>query len=209
MTDADAAQRRTDVTLLLRKASSGDKDAFDQLLPLVYDELKRLAHGRLRHEREGQTLNTTALVHEAYLKLIDQTHVEWQSRSHFFAIASQAMRRILIDYAKARKRIKRGGDARQVPLDAVDSARAREALFSPQQATELLALDEALERLARFNRRGADVVQYRFFGGLAHQEIAEVLGVSEITVRRSWTVARAWLRRELQRELSDEPGTLP
>ncbi len=208
MSQGGGADGPGDVTRLLQEASRGDKTAFDQLLPLVYDELKRVARGKLRYERTGHTLNTTALVHEAYLKLVDQSRVEWQSRTHFFAIASQAMRRILIDYAKMRKAAKRGGEARHLPLEAAEEASLSDALFSEEQAGELLALDEALHRLARFNRRGADVVQYRFFGGLSHQEVSEVMGVSEITVRRSWTLAKSWLRRELRDELSARSGTL-
>lgn len=209
MSRVKRTERLEDVTLLLRQASRGDKEAFDRLLPRVYEELKRLARAKLRAERQGLTLDTTALVHEAYLKLIDQTKVEWQSRSHFFAVASQAMRRILIDYARTRKRVKRGEGAPHVSLDAADVEPSGVPLFGAEQAGELIALDEALSRLARFNRRGADVVQYRFFGGLGHREIAEVLGVSEITVRRSWTVAKSWLRRELQTEASGAPRARP
>lgn len=188
------------VTQLLHQASKGNQDAFNKLLPLVYEELKQLARKKLRAEREGHTLNATALVHEAYLKLVDQKEVEWQSRTHFFAIASQAMRRILIDYAKLKKAGKRGGGAPHVSLEAAESKSPGE-IFSDDQANELIALDDALNRLAEFNQRGAEVVQYRYFGGLSHGEIADVLGTSEITVRRAWIMAKSWLRRELNEEI--------
>ena len=184
------------VTQLLHAASSGDGAAFSNLLPLVYDQLKEIASGRLRWERDGHTLNATALVHEAYLKLVDQTAVEWQSRAHFYAVASQAMRRILIDYAKAWQREKRGGRSEDLPLeDARDVPDAK--LMQDDQLADLLELDSALTALAAENARAADIVQYRFFGGLNHREIAEVLGVSEVTVRRSWAFAKLWLRRAL------------
>ena len=186
-----APGKRHEVTALLRQAADGDSDAFDRLVPLVYEELKRLAGSRLKSERDGHTLDATALVHEAYLHLVDQTRVQWQSRSHFFAIASRAMRRILIDYAKMKNAAKRGGGVPALSLEAAAE------LLTDQRADELVALDEALDRLADFDERGAQVVQYRFFGGLENQEIADLLGVSEVTVRRSWTMAKAWLRREL------------
>lgn len=190
------------VTQSFQSAEPGDRDAYDRLFPMVYEELRRLAHGHLRLERDDHTLNTTALVHEAYLKLADQTRVQWQNRSHFNAVASQAMRRILINHANRRRAGKRGGGAPHVPLEEA------ELLFSDRQAEELLALDEALTHLCNFNRRGADVVIYRFFGGLTYDEIAEVMGTSPITVRRSWNGAKSWLRRELRRTLSGwDPDT--
>ncbi len=192
-----------DITGLLRRAAHGDRTAFDRLLPLVYDELRHLAHAKLRLEQAGHTLQTTALVHEAYLRLVDQTRVEWNGRHHFFAVASEAMRRILIDYARRRRAAKRGGDARAVPLEAAAEVPA-DGVLSAEQAEELLALDDALVRLATFNPEGARVVQFRFFGGLTNQEVAEVLGTSERTVRRAWTVAKAWLGRELASALA--PG---
>lgn len=200
-------ERRTDsppspgspVTVLLLELGQGDESAFGELLPLVYDELHGLAHGRLRGERAGHTLNTTALVHEAYLKLVDQTRVQWQNRAHFFAIASMAMRRILINYAEARSAAKRGGGVE--PVTFVEELQE----MTDERADELLALDEALRRLERFNERGAMVVQYRFFGGLTYDEIASVLDVSPITVRRAWSAARAWLRRELQGDVLSTP----
>jgi RNA polymerase sigma factor (TIGR02999 family) len=197
-----------DITRLLREASHGSKEAFDRLLPLVYEELNALARGKLRLERPGHTLNTTALVHEAYLKLVDQTRVEWRSRHQFFAIASEAMRRILIDYAKGRKAGKRGGGRDHMPLDVVEGFAAAEGLLGDEQLTELLALDDALTRLAAFNPQGARIVQYRFFGGLSTEEVAGVLGTSERTVRRAWTASRAWLRRELGEALDRSTATL-
>ena len=184
------------LTELLSDASGGNVEALNRLFPLVYEELRRLASSRLRHEREGHTLNTTALVHEAYMKLVDQDRVRWQNRAHFYAIAARAMRRILVNHAEARNAIKRGGGAEHVAL-------SHEGI--PTQGldlAEVLALDAALERLKDFNPRGAEVVSFRFFGGLTYDEIAEVMGTSAVTVRRAWTAARSWLRRELR-----APGT--
>lgn len=195
MTGAHGINPEGEITSVLRLASHGNKEAFDRLLTLVYPELNRLAHARLRAEPMGHTLSTTALVHEAYLKLVDQTRVDWKNRSHFFAIASEAMRRILVDHAKSHRAKKRGGGTAPIDLNAADAMAL--AVFTDDQADELVALDEALDRLARFNPDGATVVEYRFFGGLANPEVAEVMGSSERTVRRTWTVARAWLRREL------------
>ncbi len=178
------------VTRLLHDASHGNREAFDRLLPMVYDELRRVAANQMSRERAGHTLSATALVHEAYVKLVGQDRVEWAGRSHFFAVASQAMRRVLVTYAESRRAKKRGGGAVHVPLDAVPTLTAA-------QADDVLDLHEAMNRLAAFNPRGARVVECRFFGGMAHPEIAEVLGVSEPTVRRAWSAARAWLRREL------------
>lgn len=196
VSESAASDRAGVITGLLRDAAHGNREAFDRLLPHVYDELRGLAHAKLRLERSGHTLNTTGLVHEAYLRLVGQTRVEWRNRSHFFAVASEAMRRILVDYAKQRRAAKRGGGAVHLPLEAASSVAAA-ALFSEAEAEELIALDEALHRLGGFNPQGARIVQYRFFGGMAETEVAEVLGISERTVRRSWTVARAWLKREL------------
>jgi RNA polymerase sigma factor (TIGR02999 family) len=179
------------VTRLLLDASHGNREAFDRLLPLVYDELRRVAQNQMSRERPDHTLNATALVHEAYVKLVGQERVEWTGRAHFFAVASQAMRRVLVTHAEARRAQKRGGGAPHVPLDV-----AAEAL-TVRQANDVLDLHEALERLEAFNPRGARVVECRFFGGMPYPEIAEVLGVSEPTVRRAWSAARAWLRREL------------
>lgn len=191
-----ASGPRDDLTALLRRASEGNRAAFDALLPHVYDELKSVAHRRLAAERQGHTLNTTALVHETYFKLVEQNRVQWQSRAHFFAIAARAMRRILIDYARKRNAERRGGGAEKVSLEEVPRIPAPGGV-GEEETLDLIALDDALDRLEEFNARGAEVVLYRYFGGLTHRETAEVLGVSEITVRRAWTAARAWLRREL------------
>lgn len=187
MAEDDAA-----LTRLLEEASEGNVQALNRLFPLVYEELKRLARSRLRDERPDHTLNTTALVHEAYMKLVDQSRVRWQNRAHFFAIASRAMRRILVNHAEARHAGKRGGGAVHLPLDEAG------LVIGDDDLEELLALDRALERLKEFNPRGADVVVYRFFGGLEWQEIGTVLGTSEVTARRAWTAARTWLHRELR-----------
>ena len=201
MSEPTSSPEKGQVTELLAAASGGNVDALNQLFPLVYEELRRLARSRLRAERSDHTLNTTALVHEAYLKLIEQTRVEWQNRAHFYAIASRAMRRILINYAEMKRAGKRGGGAVQVQLEEAG------IVFSEDQADELLALDEALNRLKEFNPRGSDVIVYRFFGGLSHEEIAQVMGTSVITVRRAWSTAKSWLRRELQEELPGWTGS--
>ena len=163
----------------------------DELMPLVYAQLHNLAKKQLNHERPNHTLNATALVHEAFLKLVDQTQVNWQNRAHFFAIAAQAMRRILINYAKKRLAEKRGGDQPVVTLD-------ENALVVDSRAEDIIALDEALERLAELNPRQAKVVECRFFTGLTLKEIAKVLGVSVATVQLDWRLAKAWLSRELK-----------
>lgn len=182
-----------DITALLRQMQAGRAEALDDLLPMVYEELRGMAHHKLRYERPDHTLNTTALVHEAYLKMADQRWARVEDRIHFFAIAAQAMRRILVSYARKHKAAKRGDGIRPVSLD--------DALtldhFSGEQATELLALDEALTQLEAFNERGARVIEYRFFAGLTHQETAEVMGLSPATVRRAWDLARMWLHRAL------------
>jgi RNA polymerase sigma factor (TIGR02999 family) len=182
-----------ELTQLLLDWSKGNKAALDQLMPLVYDELRRLAHHYLRRERAGHTLQTTALVNEAYLRLIDQRCVQWQNRAHFFGVASQLMRRILVDHARARHYVRRGGGARRVSLD--------EALVvSKQRAADVLALDEALTALATIDRRKSQIVEMRFFGGLSIEETAEVLAVSPGTIMRDWTLAKAWLHREISKE---------
>jgi RNA polymerase sigma factor (TIGR02999 family) len=181
----------TDVTRLLHALSEGSPRALDELMPLVYEELRAIASRYLRGEREGHTLNTTALVHEAYMKLVDIDEVDYRDRGHFYAVASTAMRRILIDHARARRRDKRGGGAETVSLDQV-------VAMTDEQAGELLALDEALGRLEAIDGRRARLVEYRFFGGLTFPEAAEALGVSVATAKREWAVARAWLNRELE-----------
>ena len=180
------------VTALLGDWSRGDRTALSQLLPVVYAELRRVAMRQLRTERADHTLQPTALVHEAYMKLADQREVEWQSRAHFFAIASQIMRRILVDHARARHRDKRGGGVAPVLFeDALAVADSRDL--------DLVALDDALSALAELDERQARVVEMRFFAGLEVEEVAEALGVSPTTVKRDWSLARAWLRRELRR----------
>ncbi len=197
MTPPPEAGARSDITRALNEASRGNREGFDRLMPLVYEELKRLARGQLRLERSGHTLDTTALVHEAYLKLVEQDRVEWQSRAHFYAVASAAMRRILIDYAKARNAHKRGGGAPHESLDDTLTNAPLTIALAPDQTVDLLVLNDALNRLAVFDARGASVVEYRFFGGMSHTEIAEVLGISEITVRRLWQASKTWLRRAM------------
>jgi RNA polymerase sigma-70 factor (ECF subfamily) len=165
----------------------------EQLFPLVYNELRRMAANRLRSERDGHTLCTTALVHEAWLELSKFNRIEWQNRSHFLAVAAQAMRRILIDYAVARRRQKRGGGQAPVSLDDDHDALA----VAGARGEELIALDEALDRLGTLNERQARIVECRFYGGMSVEETAEALGISPATVKREWATARAWLNREL------------
>ncbi|HUO07036.1 MAG TPA: sigma-70 family RNA polymerase sigma factor [Phycisphaerae bacterium] len=193
MQESSMAELREDVTVVLEQMRNGDKNAADKLLPLVYDEFRALARHYLAQERANHTLQPTALVHEAYMKLVDQTRVDWQGRSHFFAVAAQAMRRILVDHARSRQRDKRGGGRARVILDEA-------VALSPQKDEDVLALDEALERLAALDPRQAKVVELRFFGGLSVEEVAEALGVSKRTVEGDWTFARAWLSRELRDE---------
>jgi RNA polymerase sigma factor (TIGR02999 family) len=167
----------------------------DRLFPLVYDQLRRIAHRRLQDERPGHTLGTTGLVHETYLKLVDQTRVEWRDRRHFFRVASMAMRRILVDYARRDRALRRGGGLDRVALD--EDAAAIEASIDAR-GERLLALDEALERLAAIDERLSQVVECRYFGGLTEEETAEALGTSSRTVQRDWAKARGWLYLELQ-----------
>ncbi len=181
-----------EITLLLGELGTGNTKIVNRLMPLVYDNLRAIAHRQLQRERRNHTLDTTALVHEAYLKLVDQKQVSWQNRAHFFAIAAQAMRRILINYAHKRLAEKRGGGRPLVTFN-------EELIPREARAAELLALEDALNELARLNQRQARVVEYRFFGGLTHEEIAHVLGVSIPTVRRDWRLARAYLTRELRK----------
>ncbi len=176
------------VTQLLVAWSAGDKAAHDELMPLVYEELRRLAHQCIRRERPGHTLQTSALLNEAYLRLVDQKNIHWQDRAHFFGIAARLMRQVLVDYARKRGYAKRGGDAHRVPLD--------EALIvSEERAADVVALDDALKSLAEIDPRQSQIVELRFFGGLSIEETAEVLAVSPGTVMRDWTLAKAWLRR--------------
>jgi RNA polymerase sigma factor (TIGR02999 family) len=181
------------VTDRLRAWAAGDPAALNELLPLVYDELRRQARRYMRAQPPGHTLQTTALVHEAYLRLVGQSHVDWQSRAHFLGVASKAMRSILVDHARARGAAKRGGTARVVTLDQGGGV----ADAGSQRGVDVLALDEALARLAELDSRKSQLVELRYFGGLGIEEAAAVLGVSPATVKREWTTARAWLRREL------------
>jgi RNA polymerase sigma factor (TIGR02999 family) len=181
-----------DVTGLLRRWSEGDPQALETLIPLVYEELRRLAASYLRSERPGHTLQPTALVHEAYLRMLGQKNVLWQNRSHFFGIAAQMMRRILIDDARRRSAAKRDGGPLRVDLDVLENGEA-----SVDRATELLALDRALEQLEKLDPRQARIVELRFYGGLTVEETAEVAGISTATVKREFRIARAWLRQEL------------
>ena len=170
--------------------SDGDVAARDELMPLVYDELHRLAHRYMNHERPGHTLQTSALVNEAFIRLIDQKDVDWQNRTHFFALAAQMMRRILVDHARSRQYLKRGADARQVSFDET-------MMVSHERVDEVIALDDALKNLAQFDQRKSQIVELRFFGGLSIEETAELLKVSPGTVMRDWTLAKAWLRKQI------------
>ena len=182
------------ITQWLRRLHDGDEAALEQLMPLLYDELRHIARKQLRGERPGHTLSTTGLVNEAYLRLVDQRQLRAEDRPQFFAIAATTMRRILIDYARARKRLKRGGDQHPIPLEEA------EQFLSDAEADEVLALDDALDRLAALEPRAAQVVQCRFFSGLTLDETAQALGVSAKTVQRDWIAARAWLRKEIAHE---------
>src|SRR6476646_7318644 len=178
------------VTDLLVRWSHGDDVALAELTPLVYDELRHLAHRQMSGQRPDHTLQTTALVNEAYLRLADQTNPKWQSRAHFFAVAARAMRQIVVDYAKSQRAQKRGGGALKIELD-------EGAIVSPEQSQEIIDLHEALERLGTLDSRKAQVVELKFFGGLNYDEIAEVLKIARMTVRRDWEFARLWLYTEL------------
>ncbi len=182
--------QKPEVTELLKESARGDRAALDQLLPLVYNELRGIADRYLRRERPDHTLQTTALINEVYLRFAGQKGVRWQDRAHFFAAAATLMRRVLIDHARGSRYLKRGGGARKVALEEA-------AVLSPERASDLVALDEALGRLAAVDARKARVVELRYFGGLSVEEAAEVLGVSQVTVMRDWALARAWLRREM------------
>ncbi len=186
-----------DITQLLIDWNSGSRAALDALLPLVYDELRRVAAAYLRRERPGHTLQGTALVHEAYLRLIDQTRVRWQNRAHFLGVAAQMIRRILVDHARAKHSAKRGAGGVTLSLDeSIEVAGGRDV--------DLVSLDDSLEELARLDPQQARIVELRYFTGLSIEESAEVLGISPATVKREWAVARAWLFRELSRR--KEPG---
>jgi RNA polymerase sigma-70 factor (ECF subfamily) len=179
-----------EVSLMLRAWRSGDKSALDELMPLVYNELRRLAHRYMNKEKAGHTLQTTALVNEAYLRIVGLERIEWQDRAHFFAISANLMRRILVDFARSRGYQKRGRDLKKISLD-------ESILVSPEPGAEVIRIDEALSALAEFDARKARVVELRFFGGMTEDEAAEVLHVSRETVKRDWRLARNWLLCEL------------
>ena len=183
---------RQSITDLLIQARQGSPDAMDRLFPLVYSELRRIAHRQLQGERPGHTLGTTGLVHETYLKLVDQTRVQWRDRAHFFALAARAMRQVLVDYARRYRAQRRGGGMKRVSLAEAPGS-------EEQQAELLLAVHEALERLSLMNHRLSQVVECRYFAGLTEEETAEALGVSARTVERDWVKARGWLYQELNR----------
>ena len=178
------------ITDLLVGYGRGEKDALDKLMPIVYDELRRQAARYLKREQAGHTLQTTALIHEAYMRLVDQHHVQWQNRAHFFGIAAQMMRRILVDHARTKKRVKRGGSDVRVSLTGAGASIKAKDL-------DVVALDEALNRLAEVDEQQSRVVELRFFSGLTVAETAAVMGISAATVKRDWSMARAWLHREL------------
>ncbi len=179
-----------EVTQLLLDWSNGDQAALDKLIPLVHEELQRLAHHYMQRESPDHTLQTSALVNEAYLRLVDQKHTRWQNRSQFFGIAAQLMRRILVDHARSHHYAKRGGGAIEIPLDEA-------AVLSPERAADVLALDDALNHLSTIDPRKCQIVEMRYFGGYSVEETAALLGVSDVTVMRDWSLAKAWLRREI------------
>lgn len=182
---------KNQITQILHEVSQGNRTKINLLIPLVYDELHKAAEKQLFNDRMKYTLNATALAHEAYIKMVNQDSVRWNDRSHFFALSAQAMRRILIDYARSKKALKRGAEKITLTFN-------EEQVVQEVQADELLALHEALDRLSTLNNRQGQVIEYWFFGGLTHKEIADVLGVSVPSVRRDWRLARAWLSRELK-----------
>ena len=185
-----AVASQKDVTQLLQAWSEGDQAALDQLIPLVYRELHRIAKRFMGRERAGQTLQTSALINEAYLRLIEVKDAHWQNRAHFFAVSAQIMRHILVDFARARQKLKRGGQAQRVSLDGA-------LVVASAYSSDLVALDDALTALARLDPRQSKVVELRFFGGLTEEETAEALGLSSRTVRSDWRMAKVWLLREL------------
>lgn len=181
-----------EITELLRRWTAGEKAALDELVPLVERELRQIARRSLREERPGHTLQTTELVNEAYLRLVDQTRAQWQNRAHFFAIAAHIIRRVLLDHAKSRNRAKRGAGAHHVSLSSV-------TVMSPEKSQELIALDEALTKLAGVDPLKSQIVELRYFGGLSLEETAEVLNVAPVTISRHWHLAKEWLKREVSR----------
>src|SRR5829696_5103745 len=186
-------QPSTSITVLLEKARSGDSSALADVFPLIYEELRRLAQQQLRREPDGHTLSPTPVVHEAYMRLIDYSRMEWAGRAHFMAVAATAMRRILVDHARGHRSVKRGGALRRVSLDSVE-------LGAEDRAELLIAIDEALDRLKTLDRRQAQVVECRFFGGMTEEETAEALGIGLRTAKRDWAKAKSWLHREIAAE---------
>jgi RNA polymerase sigma factor (TIGR02999 family) len=191
-----AASCPKEVTQLLVEWRHGDKAALDQLIPLVYDELRRLARGYMRREKEGHTLQTSALIHEAYLRLVDQKNVQWNNRAHFFGVAAQLMRQILVDHARSRSRAKRGGNAQKVSLAELSAISV--------ELAEVIALDDALNELAELDSRKSQIVEMKFFGGLTNEEVAEVLKITSRTVEREWRKAKAWLQRAISKVVPNE-----
>ena len=189
-----------EVSGLLRAWGDGDRDALDRLTPVVYDELRRLARRYMRGERPGHSLQTTALVNEAYMRLVDYKSMQWQNRAHFFAVSAQLMRRILVEYAR-RHNLKRGGHVPHVSLEDT-------AIVGEERDADLVSLDDAMNTLAQFDARKAQVVEMRFFGGLSVEETAAVLKISSVTVMRDWSTAKAWLYRELAGEANDGLGSV-
>lgn len=194
------------VTVLLRAVQEGNREALNALFPLVYDQLHALAKQKRQQWHGDYTLNTTALVHEAYLKLADPAQADWKSRAHFFAVAARAMRHILIDYAEQRRALKRGGDVEKVSLEEQKAVMEGAVVLSMGQADRLVALGEALEKLERGNERQGRVVECKFFCKMTNEETAEALGVSVGTVKRDWMLAKAWLHREVEQVLKEDGG---
>ena len=192
-----ATPSQKDITGLLLDWGSGDKAALERLIPLVYNELRRMAHQYMRRERAGNTLQTSALINEAYIKLVDYNRMRWQDRAHFFAVAAQAMRRILVERARSRGRDKRGGAAQKVSLDEA-------ADLAAEHAGDIIALHDALTELSAIAPRKGEIVELRYFGGLSIDETAEVVGVSAPTVQREWRAAKAWLYRAISEGIRDE-----
>ena len=201
----DPMQATATVTHLLEAIRDGDRAALNDLFPLVYEELYAQAHRQRRRWHGDHTVNTTALVHEAYLKLVDQTQIRWNSRTHFLGVAAKAMRHILIDYARQRKRVKRGGGQPHVPFDDVAGRLGESGAFSlsEEKATALVALDATLARLQGLNERQSQIVECRFFGGMTIADTAAFLGLSPATVKRDWRLAQAWLYREMMKTIQD------
>jgi RNA polymerase sigma factor (TIGR02999 family) len=187
-----------DVTILLKEWTKGKRDALDRLMPLVYDELRSLASSYLRNERPGITLQSTALVNEAYLRMVNQRDVQWQNRAHFFGIAAQMLRRILVDHGRSRKAAKRGSGSVVLPLD-------ESLAISQKKDWDVVAVDEALDGLAKLDPQQAKIVELRFFGGLTIEETAEAMGISASSVNREWLTAKAWLGREMERKAPESP----